>query len=489
MKPLRRKRCKECNVFALLNKEEKCGACASEENEEQSCDRCGSEVEDSQDGVCCEGCRGWFHTKCEGVSVDKYEELQENEEEPWWCRKCIMLAMKHLETSKRLREEKEEWKQEQERYDSEVKELRDCLGALERENLSLKEEINRLHLENRRAEVHSATVATQVDLTEAGGQATQVDHTEAGGQNTAHEEQPSGNHHVAEQPRQQVLEEVATDSSQEERGQPRQESAEDTASSQQRASQGEAPEPRPQTPEEVTAGRRQESDTAGNSQGEEAAQGGAGQNRQQQAAADTWVGVGVQSWKKIAEGRRLHMKTSGRLQRRVWLFGDSLLRGVGREIHFLSRGYYRIMDRSKPGARVEDIKKIVEEHLADIGQNDLVVLEGGGNGLLSTGGQETVDAYEEMVRMIKEKVKQKPLIVCIPRRRGREASMFGEKRRWVNKTMMEKLEEWSCDGLQLWERMSWREVWSHDGVHMSHLGIVWMAWNVVEWGQCREEQA
>ena len=155
----------------------------------------------------------------------------------------------------------------------------------------------------------------------------------------------------------------------------------------------------------------------------------------------------------------------------------------------LSRGYYRIMDRSEPGAKVEDIKKIVEEHLADIGQDDLVVLEGGGNGLLSTGGQETVDAYEEMVRMVKEKVKQKPLIVCIPRRRGREASMFGEKRRWVNKTMMEKLEEWSCDGLQLWERMSWREVWGHDGVHMSKLGIVWMAWNMVEWGQHREDQA
>lgn len=39
--------------------------------------------------------------------------------------------------------------------------------------------------------------------------------------------------------------------------------------------------------------------------------------------------------------------------------------------------------------------RIMQEHLADIGQDDLVVLEGGGNGLLSTGGQEMVSAYEK----------------------------------------------------------------------------------------------
>lgn len=48
---------------------------------------------------------------------------------------------------------------------------------------------------------------------------------------------------------------------------------------------------------------------------------------------------------------------------------------------------------------------------------------------------------------------------------------------------MESLEDWECDGLQLWEKMDWRQVWAGDGVHMSGAGKIWLAWNVVEWAQ------
>lgn len=49
----------------------------------------------------------------------------------------------------------------------------------------------------------------------------------------------------------------------------------------------------------------------------------------------------------------------------------------------------------------------------------------------------------------------------------------------MNRRCIGKLEEWECDGLQLWEKMNW--VWSPDSVHMSNIGKVWVAWNVIEW--------
>ncbi|KAG0716914.1 hypothetical protein GWK47_008527 [Chionoecetes opilio] len=106
--------------------------------------------------------------------------------------------------------------------------------------------------------------------------------------------------------------------------------------------------------------------------------------------------------------------------------------------------------------------------------------------LKRSGGEKTVKAFEEMVEMVKRKVRQSPLVLSIPMRQGKEASLYGAKRRWVNTKCVEQLENWACDGLQLWERMSWNQVWSRDGIHMSNVGKVWMAWNVAEWAQQKE---
>ena len=85
--------------------------------------------------------------------------------------------------------------------------------------------------------------------------------------------------------------------------------------------------------------------------------------------------------------------------------------------------------------------------------------------------------------MVRGKVARRPLIMGIPMRRDKEGRRFGRERRWVNRRLVERLEEWGCDGLQLWERMDWRQVWTQDGVHLSNIGKVWLAWNVVEWAQ------
>ena len=200
---------------------------------------------------------------------------------------------------------------------------------------------------------------------------------------------------------------------------------------------------------------------------------------------NTWIGVGREAWQKVWQREKLQMKENGKLKRRLWLFGDSLLRWVGREIHFTSSGFYKIMDESKPGATIRNIRNRIVEKLAEFEQDDLVVIEGGGNDLLETGEQKTTQLLESMVKLVKVKVKQSPLVICIPIRRNGEGSRYGEVWRAVNKTCLENLEKWACDGLQLHEYMNWRRVWAWDGIHMSSIGKAWMARNVVEWANTK----
>ena len=143
------------------------------------------------------------------------------------------------------------------------------------------------------------------------------------------------------------------------------------------------------------------------------------------------------------------------------------------------------MDRCIPGASIRGIRNEIVKSLSELEPDDLVVLEGGGNSLEEIGEQKTVQLMESMVKLVKVKVKQCPIVMCIPMRRRKESSLYGNLRRKVNRKCVEKLGEWSCDGLQLWERMDWRRVWGYDGIHFASAGKVWVAWNIVEWAQHR----
>lgn len=201
----------------------------------------------------------------------------------------------------------------------------------------------------------------------------------------------------------------------------------------------------------------------------------------------TWLGVGAQAWRKVLGGRKMKIKSPGKLKRKLWLFGDSLLKGVGREIHYLTEGYYRIMDRTKGGADIESIKETVHNHLKEMETEDLVVIEGGGNGLEYKEEQKTISAIDNIVEQIKSRISTKPQVMCIPKRREKERERFGIKRKVVNQMIIENLEGWGCDGLHLWEAMDWNEVWTRDGVHLENIGQVWVAWNMVEWAQLQQK--
>ena len=206
-----------------------------------------------------------------------------------------------------------------------------------------------------------------------------------------------------------------------------------------------------------------------------------GQSGQSSTGVETtWLGVGHLAWKKIMHSNKLHMKKDDKMKRRVWLFGDSILRGIGREIDSLSRGHYEVIDKCKSGANIRDIRRNVIKNFSELESDDLVVIGGGGNRLEEIGEQKTVHLLENMVTILKGKVKQSPLIMCIPMRRRNETRRFGTLQRKVNREYVKKLEEWACDGLQLWEGLDWNEVWGRDGIHLSNVGKVWLAWNLVE---------
>ena len=211
-----------------------------------------------------------------------------------------------------------------------------------------------------------------------------------------------------------------------------------------------------------------------------------GRERRGSELLTAWMGVGKHTWRMIQDGKSFQLKAQSK-NRKVWVFGDSIMRGVGKNIYSLSKGVCRVTDKSKPGANIQEIRDIVKCHLHEMEPEDLVVIEGGGNNIERIGGSETADVMEEIVTMVEKKIERRPLVMCIPMRRDKERGAFGRERRWVNRKLVESLEDWGCDGLRLWERMDWTQVWSQDGVHMSNVGKVWVAWNVVEWAQRWEE--
>ena len=148
------------------------------------------------------------------------------------------------------------------------------------------------------------------------------------------------------------------------------------------------------------------------------------------------------------------------------------------------------MDRSEKGADVKRIEEILSETMKEenIEEEDYVIIEGGGSGLLWIEEGETLKAIERMVKKVTSEVKSKVILIKIPMRRGREKGRFGELRRYVNKQCLEKLEEWGCDGLKLWEETNWEKVWARDGIHLRVQGKEWMAMMVEKWIRYRSKE-
>jgi hypothetical protein len=116
---------------------------------------CGKRVEDVDNGLQCEICEFWFHTKCEKVSNETYKSIQDNESIHWFCKDCNKGAAKVLRMVSKLqeRQEKLEEKFEEElgKVKSELAEIKEKSivkleqrqERIEKDNEDLKEEMVR----------------------------------------------------------------------------------------------------------------------------------------------------------------------------------------------------------------------------------------------------------------------------------------------------------------------------------------------------------
>ena len=140
---VKKKACKACDFVGKVGPRELCDSC-EEKMSDGKCGVCECDVGQRAKGLHCDLCQHWFHAHCERINDKLYKELQGEEELPWACTKCLSQAKRNSEALMKVREEKECLAREQARLDEEVKNLRECLGAVERENRSLRDRIKDL---------------------------------------------------------------------------------------------------------------------------------------------------------------------------------------------------------------------------------------------------------------------------------------------------------------------------------------------------------
>ena len=72
------------------------------DNENDECTECGKKV--TKDGIQCEICDRWNHSKCAGIKAEVYEFISSNVQTHWFCRNCNESTGKMIKEIKRLQE-------------------------------------------------------------------------------------------------------------------------------------------------------------------------------------------------------------------------------------------------------------------------------------------------------------------------------------------------------------------------------------------------
>ena len=62
------------------------------------CTECGKPVRSNQQGIFCDSCEMWTHTRCCGVSKEAYERLSQEQSE-WFCLRCSMSGLPFANSS------------------------------------------------------------------------------------------------------------------------------------------------------------------------------------------------------------------------------------------------------------------------------------------------------------------------------------------------------------------------------------------------------
>lgn len=425
------------------------------------CKKCKEEVEKYTKWISCQMCNDWFHAKCLGKKYDKHYTLMEEKNIWFLCDTCKDKIIKDLGI-----------------YENEESEHEKDLGI--DENVESEHEKDGKKTEKEIEEIEQIHKNIEIEGNRPGRTETSAN-TYPGHQGKQQKNIPTDHSYVGTG--EEVKNKHTNKGKKKGKNNQQRNKEEENHSTVTRAEDNEKENQHNESVEEIIS---DEEEVICDSRKQDTPKDRTNEEPCVNQLTNIWIGVGTDSWKKVLKGEKMKMENEGHLEKRIWLFGDSIIKGVGREIHFISKGYYKIMDRSTSGATLKEVRDTVLDHFEELQSSDLVIIEGGGNDLENTGEEKTLRIMNSIVKIIKNKVKENPMIMCIPMRRREEAHYYGKIRRQVNRKCLEKLQEWSCDGLWLHEKMNWSRIWSRDGVHLSETGKIWVARNIVEWAQHKE---
>ncbi|KAK4311951.1 hypothetical protein Pmani_016582 [Petrolisthes manimaculis] len=111
----KKKECKECGYLGKVNEDEICINCEEEDKRKMDlnkCKQCRRKVQGDDEGIQCDKCGLWYHAVCENIGEALYKDLQKDNDELWFCRRCKPTVKKNLLENKKLKEDNVRMKEE-----------------------------------------------------------------------------------------------------------------------------------------------------------------------------------------------------------------------------------------------------------------------------------------------------------------------------------------------------------------------------------------
>lgn len=145
------------------------------DNEKDECTECGKKV--TKDGIQCEICDKWNHSKCASIKAEVYDFISSNVQTHWFCSNCNEGTGKMIKEIKRLQEkveniesqivkQKEESKKEIEKIlDSQNQEVKKELEKMAKEMKDIQKEINKV-LQNADSQISTSIKKQEVKWSE-----------------------------------------------------------------------------------------------------------------------------------------------------------------------------------------------------------------------------------------------------------------------------------------------------------------------------------
>ncbi|KAK4325791.1 hypothetical protein Pmani_003733 [Petrolisthes manimaculis] len=92
------------------------------------CKQCRRKVQGDDEGIQCDKCGLWYHAVCENIGEALYKDLQKDNDELWFCRRCKPTVKKNLLENKKLKEDNVRMKEELQEVKEELQEGNDTIS-------------------------------------------------------------------------------------------------------------------------------------------------------------------------------------------------------------------------------------------------------------------------------------------------------------------------------------------------------------------------